>query len=250
MTPNFPNPSYPKLHAIIGDLDSVTPETRAYFQSTTFIIKDSDQDTTDFTKAFNHLYHRSLPLTARMLSGPAPSSSRFEEITAAREQVFGEEDIVVLGGIGGRIDQGLSVLHHLYIIQTSLDCMQDNLKSDSDSDSWNRGVYMISSENISMVLGKGSHQIRAKQSVSADIDLQIGGHCGIIPLKEPVTITTKGLKWDVKNYKTEMGGKISTSNYVKDNYVYVKTSGPVLFTIQHYQKSTTDGVHYNPFAVD
>jgi thiamine pyrophosphokinase len=56
---------------------------------------------------------------------------------------------------------------------------------------------------------------------------------GIIPLQEPSRITTKGLEWDVTDWETRMGGRISTSNHVlpETKIVEVQTTKDVLFTI-------------------
>jgi len=36
---------------------------------------------------------------------------------------------------------------------------------------------------------------------------------GILPIYRAATISTKGLEWDVQDWKTEMGGMVSTSNH-------------------------------------
>jgi thiamine pyrophosphokinase len=56
---------------------------------------------------------------------------------------------------------------------------------------------------------------------------------GLIPLKEPSHITTKGLEWDVTDWKTQIGGNLSTSNHVSPDVkcVEVHTTSDILFTI-------------------
>jgi thiamine pyrophosphokinase len=60
-----------------------------------------------------------------------------------------------------------------------------------------------------------------------------GKYVGIIPIREPSKITTKGLEWDVQDWETEFGGQISTSNHVvpETQVVEVRTTKDVLFTI-------------------
>jgi len=60
-----------------------------------------------------------------------------------------------------------------------------------------------------------------------------GKHVGIVPLQEPSRISTKGLEWDVTDWDTQMGGRISTSNHVlpETKVVEVQTTKDVLFTI-------------------
>lgn len=56
---------------------------------------------------------------------------------------------------------------------------------------------------------------------------------GILPVKEPSRIWTKGLEWDVEDWPTEFGGQMSTSNHVlpETEVVEVRTTRDVLFTI-------------------
>ncbi|KAF8856348.1 thiamine pyrophosphokinase [Acephala macrosclerotiorum] len=193
------------IHAVIGDLDSLLPNVRQHYEEQGIpIIEDEDQYSTDFTKAVNY-------------------------IQSSRERK--EIDIVVLGGLGGRVDQGLSVLHHLYLFQ--------------ESEGYKEGrMYLLSSEAITFVLKTGIHSIKVKErwtgigsseSGSKERnrggDVAFGKHVGILPLKGESTITTKGLEWDVEDWKTVFGGLVSTSNHVKEEVVSVETSVDVLFTI-------------------
>lgn len=173
------------VDAVIGDLDSLRPEARKFWENKDVpIIHDPDQNSTDFTKAVKLI----------------KSSSDRSNI-----------DIVILGGLGGRVDQGLSVLHHLYLFQT-------------ERNSSSGKMYLLSSEAITFVLTTGEHIINVKAA-------GLGKHIGIVPMKELSVISTKGLVWDVDDWETEFGGQMSTSNLVKEEWVWVKTSKDVLFTI-------------------
>lgn len=157
----------------------------------TKIIEDPDQNSTDFTKCVKFLREKVFPRLRR------PSN------------------ILCLGGLGGRVDQGLSQLHHLYMEQR-------------DSHYNNGRVYLLSTEAITFVLKKGRHRIRVHDPNAAIL----GKHIGIIPLREPSIITTKGLEWDVTDWPTEFGGQISTSNHVREDVVEIATTGDVLFTVE------------------
>lgn len=153
------------------------------------IIQDADQYTTDFGKA----------------------------ITWIRKTQPSGTDIIALGGIGGRIDQGLSQLHHLYLFQ-------------SDPAYADGRIYLLSGSSLTFLLKTGTHRIQVKEEGEEEV---FGKHVGIIPLKEPSHITTKGLEWDVTDWETQMGGKLSTSNHVlpETKIVEVQTTKDVLFTI-------------------
>ncbi|KAI9733805.1 MAG: hypothetical protein M1818_007072 [Claussenomyces sp. TS43310] len=175
-----------KLQVLCGDLDSINDSAMCWARKQgTIISKDPDEYSTDFTKCFKYIrrhYQRSC-------------------------------DIVCMGGLGGRVDQGIATLNHLYMFQ------QDY----SDGK-----VYLLSTEAITFVLKVGTHRIRVRGPEEPSI---LGKNVGIIPMKQPCHITTSGLTWDVTDWKTEFGGQISTSNYVREDYVTVATDGDVLFTI-------------------
>jgi len=175
-----------KLDVIIGDLDSIRPDAKSYWeQKGAKIIHDPDQYSTDFAKALKYI---------------------------RAQDALKSGDIICIGGLGGRVDQGLSQLHHLYMFQ-------------KDPTYQTGKVYLLSSQALTFVLLSGKHEIEVAG---------LGKHVGIIPLKEPSVITTKGLEWDVTDWQTEFGGQMSTSNHVKDDWVYIETTKDVLFTIDLY----------------
>ena len=179
------------LQVIIGDLDSLTDQTRTYFESgsaKTTVIHDPDQESTDFGKAVMHI--------------------RKQNPTAV--------DIVAVGGLGGRVDQGISQLHHLYIFQRG--------------DAYDMGrLFLVSEESISFLLKAGKHRITVREGGEE----VFGKHVGILPIKERSVISTKGLEWDVHDWETEFGGRISTSNHVlpETEVVELETTKDVIFTI-------------------
>lgn len=167
------------------------------------IIHESDQYSTDFTKAVRHI-----------------------------RKAKGAVDIVCMGGLGGRVDQGLSQLHHLYLFQTSPAYAEGR-------------VYLVSGESLTFLLKAGAHRIhvrpdQAGRPKEADTTTTtttpegvFGKHVGIIPIKEPSVISTHGLEWDVEDWPTEFGGQLSTSNHVLPDteVVEIQTAKDVLFTI-------------------
>lgn len=131
-----------------------------------------------------------------------------------------------MGGLGGRVDQALSQLHHLYLFQTSPTYADGKM-------------FFLSGESLSFLLKAGKHRIHVREP-----DAKVGSfarmsgdpfakHVGILPVKEPSVITTKGLEWDVENWPTEFGGQMSTSNHVlpETTVVDVETTKDVIFTI-------------------
>lgn len=190
------------LDVIIGDLDSLSPEARQYFThrpKPTTIVHDPDQYSTDFGKAVKHVRSASLALDP-------PHAI----------------DIVAMGGLGGRVDQGLSQVHHLYLFQ-------------ADPNYADGRMYLVSGESLTFLLKAGKHRIhvREKDTQGTRREDVFAKYVGIIPIKEPSVITTKGLEWDVTDWETEFGGMMSTSNHVlpETEVVEVETVKDVLFTI-------------------
>lgn len=201
------------LDTIIGDLDSLHPDAQQFWHdSGSEIIHDSDQYSTDFTKAVRYLKTFQVPKYAELT--PSKSESRREAMQRVKEGPK-IRNIVCLGGLGGRVDQGLSTLHHLYIFQNEPGYPSGRM-------------FLLSNGSITFVLLAGKHRIQVREGSTS---LGLGKHVGIIPLKEPSVITTDGLEWDVKDWPTEFGGQISTSNHVREDWVTIETTKDVLFTI-------------------
>ncbi|KAK4457105.1 thiamine pyrophosphokinase [Cladorrhinum samala] len=191
--------TFDNLQAIVGDLDSLDPITQEYYTSRTkpaAIIRQASQESTDFGKAINYVRQNS----------PA-----------------GPIDIVAIGGLGGRVDQGLSQLHHLYLFQKDEHYKQGR-------------IYLFSGESLTFLL-KGDqrkvHKIRVRDEGQLGEEDAFGKHVGILPVGEKSRIWTKGLEWDVQDWETGFGGRVSTSNHIlpETKVVEVRTARDVLFTV-------------------
>jgi thiamine pyrophosphokinase len=125
-------------------------------------------------------------------------------------------DVVALGGLGGRVDHGFSMIHHLFM-------------AISDPELLNGDIYLLSEQSLSFVLAKGRNLIHGLAVGPNDLFQQ---NMGIIPVRGSARISTKGLEWDVTDWKTEIGGQISTSNHIKANVVEVEASDQMLFTVE------------------
>ncbi|KAK4121537.1 thiamine pyrophosphokinase [Parathielavia appendiculata] len=203
------------LHSIIGDLDSLTTTTQAYYETRNAdIIRDPDQESTDFGKcvAYIRQHHQALP-------------AQHQNVDEARTHARPPPDIVAIGGLGGRVDQGLSQLHHLYLFQT------DPRYADGR-------LYLFSGESLTFLLKPGRHIIRVRNDEGGEEKEKgcggvFGKHVGILPIGGTSRITTKGLEWDVTDWETRFGGRVSTSNHVLPDtkVVEVRTTEEVLFTI-------------------
>ncbi|KAG6997755.1 thiamine pyrophosphokinase [Physcia stellaris] len=188
---------------ICGDFDSIRPDVLNYYQGQgAYPMKDCDEYSTDLMKSLKH------------------ASKVAEECLEEFNRYFAKwpkttsMDVVVLGGLGGRVDQAFSQLHHLYM--ASIDS------------SLNLGdLYLVTGTSIIFLLQKGLNWIRTPMGPGFFTE-----NVGIIPIGRPSVITTTGLEWDVKDWSTEFGAQISTSNHIKADVVSVKTTERVLFTLE------------------
>jgi thiamine pyrophosphokinase len=172
---------------IHGDLDSLRDDVRAYYASLGVqVSQDHDQYSTDFGKNMQKISSRS------------SSTSR--------------KDVLVLGTLAGRVDQGLGLLHEMIREESK----HPDLR-----------LWLFSECSLSFILRSQRNIITGLQSSKLFTE-----NVGLLPVWGPATITTGGLEWDVKEWDTHMGGQVSTSNHVKADEVHVETTGPILFTIE------------------
>lgn len=154
------------------------------------VVRDPDQYSTDFTKCLKWLRQH--------VGNTKGTASRL--------------DVVALGGLGGRVDQAFSQIHHLYMATKNEELLVGE-------------IYLLSEQSLSFVLELGRNRIELSRETFAE-------NVGIIPITGPAMITTNGLEWDVQNWKTEFGGEISTSNHLHSETIVIETTTRVLFTIE------------------
>ncbi|KAJ8112782.1 hypothetical protein OPT61_g4932 [Boeremia exigua] len=177
-----------QLPSIIhGDLDSLRDDVRAYYESYGVeVLRDGDQYSTDFGKTMSKI--------------------------SARDNASSQKDVLILGTLAGRVDQGLGLLHEM----TREETKHPNLR-----------LWLFSESSLSIILRSGRTIVRHLLSSGLFTE-----NLGLVPVYGPTTISTAGLEWDVKDWFTQMGGQVSTSNHVKADKVQVEADGPILFTIE------------------
>ncbi|KAJ9292823.1 hypothetical protein DTO271G3_8398 [Paecilomyces variotii] len=210
-------------NAIVGDLDSIFPSVRKHYESLDVtIVHDPDQYSTDLMKCLKYLRANA----SRILHSPPENTSSSKGSTSETKS-HPRLDVLILGGLGGRVDQAFSQIHHLYAMARH---------SDSPGE-----LYLVSEESISFILQKGRNVIqtpgaRREKASSKDTDpdgiYYLEENIGIIPISGPAVISTTGFEWDVIDWRTELGGQISTSNHIRADVVSVETNERVLFTAE------------------
>ncbi|KAI9790804.1 MAG: hypothetical protein M1816_004762 [Peltula sp. TS41687] len=207
---------------ICGDLDSIRADVRdEYAKLGVTITRLASQSETDFGKCVSRIgmYYDSQQQQQRCSTTTNHEGSH----RGSADEPF---DILVLGGLGGRIDQAFSILHRLY--------------NPPERPTWIHGrIFLFSEENVSWVLNPGRNVVVvARRRRRA----YLGVNVGIIPIGCPAVISTKGLEWDVAGWRTEFGEQVSTSNHLMageeggdgddDVLVEIVTDKCVLFTVE------------------
>ncbi|KAF9335661.1 cAMP-dependent protein kinase subunit, partial [Podila minutissima] len=193
---------------IRGDFDSLRDNVKDYYVSKGVQVqKLEEQYSTDFMKCVELVRERD-PIHSTLAQ---QQGNHDTTTTISHEQQLNRNlnlGIVALGGSGGRFDQCMSSIHHLYIISRE------------------RHATLVSDESIIVVLEAGTHEI------TCNIEIE-GPTCGIIPVGSSVAhLTTTGLRWDIENWETSFGTQISTSNALTGPNVTIHTDAPVVWTTE------------------
>ncbi|KAJ5716003.1 thiamine pyrophosphokinase eukaryotic [Penicillium malachiteum] len=253
-------------NTIVGDLDSLNLKIRQHYEDLgVTILEDPDQYSTDFTKCLKHLNTHSSEIIA------SPRKQRKDSTSGSKWAPDSVLEIVILGGLGGRVDQAFSQIHHLYMMTRAQRELRETPQyQDQDQQGYKKpsaaggNLYLVSEESITFVLQQGKNIIYTPGTRRPDIAqaaLDTGSqpensseatlkrkrdvegteyffeeNIGIIPLSAPASITTQGFEWDVQDWHTEIGGQLSTSNHIRAEKVEIETSVSVLFTVELAQR--------------
>lgn len=172
--------------AIHGDLDSLQDDVRQKFLDLgVAVTQDGDQYSTDFGKATKKIV----------------------------EVMPNVQEMLILGSLGGRLDQGVGLLHELYREQH---VRHPRIR-----------FWFFTEASVSVVIPNGRSVIYTPLTSGL-----LTRNVGILPLYGAASISTEGFEWDVHDWPTEMGGQVSTSNHVLGDQVSIQTNKEVLFTIE------------------
>ncbi|KAG7451121.1 thiamine pyrophosphokinase [Guyanagaster necrorhizus] len=188
---------------VTGDFDSIRTEVRAYYTSKGIsVIHSSDQDSTDLMKSMQALSSLQVP---------------DEEVTFLTEPVQPWE-VIILGGLAGRLDQTIHTLSYLHKLRKDL----------------SKRVFAVTDDNVGWVLNSGEHSIRINHSV-------LGKTCGLLPVGVDSTIiSTTGLQWNLTETVSSFDGMVSTSNHLVpfSDTVWIKTTKPIWWTMELHAEIT------------
>ncbi|CAK7895085.1 thiamine pyrophosphokinase [[Candida] anglica] len=213
-------------HFITGDFDSLTEPVKQYYQERgSIIIKQATQYATDFDKSLSlcKLYYHSSESRSSIIVSHSNIST--DNGLADLENVYHIQSdeatlpiqIFALGGIGGRFDQTIGSMHQLYKLSISAPYLH---------------IYFITNSDLVLLLPRGKNYISyASRNLWNQQDLV--PVCGLLPLgNQSVVLDTWGLKYDVRNYETDMFSRVSSSNGVcgSDGFI-VHCTDPIVMNL-------------------
>ena len=148
-----------------------------------------------------------------------------------------------MGGLGGRVDQAFSQIHHLAVMRNKRYYRHEDkgLQDEKDEgqaegkDELRMALYLISEQSVTFMLGPGKNIIHTPATNRPGNMLSsyfFEENVGIIPALGPTSITTRGFEWDVVDWPTAIGGQVSTSNHIRADVVSVQAPDVVMFTVE------------------
>ncbi|UZJ55159.1 hypothetical protein CBS101457_004479 [Exobasidium rhododendri] len=218
-------------HEIRGDLDSLRDDVKDYYLCKGVqITRAASQYATDLQKCIIRVEEEE------------------EERRAADGKVGkGEMDIVILGGLSGRLDQTMHTLHVLCQIAETQNITEEGVREASERKTRNKGIdendfvtlerrkraWVLSENSLVWILSKASRCCEELQG-------RFGPTCGLIPFASQVhggddtgpRIWTKGLEWDLDGRRSAIGNFLSTSNHLKEDTIRVTTEAEIIFTLE------------------
>lgn len=119
------------------------------------------------------------------------------------------ERILVLGGLNGRFDHTMSTLSTLiHFVNSRIP------------------IVVLDAYNMLFSLPEGESEVHVDSEKTSKM-------CGVIPMTQKETIvTSKGLKYDMTDLPLAFGKLISSSNEVTTNQISLKSTAPLIFTIE------------------
>ncbi|KAF3991840.1 hypothetical protein FT663_02028 [Candidozyma haemuli var. vulneris] len=189
---------------IVGDFDSLRDEVKQYYRSKgTVVIPQYSQYATDFMKAID------VALLAHT-SGKDELYKQVDDDSGLAKLVKKYQERVpftayIAGGIGGRFDQTFHSINQLYATKLEF----PNIR-----------LFFVSDNDLVFLAPTGTTYVKfANKKLFNQHDPV--PKLGLLPFGNRVILTTKGLKYDVENWVSQVGGNVSTSNGVSGTTGFV-----------------------------
>ncbi|KAI5964094.1 THI80 [Candida pseudojiufengensis] len=207
---------------IVGDFDSISEEVKDYYEKKgTKIIPQRTQYSTDFQKAVKciqlHYLLKQENTNWPYVNDDCGLDEIWEKEYHAKSDI--EIRVYVLSAIGGRFDQTVQSINQLYILHQN----EPNLQ-----------IFFITESDIIFLLYKGTNYVSYPSRSVFFKPTNAIPTCGLLPLSDrSILLSTDGLKYDVKNWISNMTGNVSSSNRVsgEDGFIVI-CSDPIVINIE------------------
>lgn len=249
---------------IIGDLDSVLPRVRSFYESRVTsssssstsddknsieqdkyckTYRDPDQNCNDLDKSIQAVlnYHYGTGWSENQ------SSQSLEQRKVRKKKKY---RICVYGAFGGRFDQTMASIQALYKwAPYSSSSLSSELETHNENNaSVTMDIILYTEETCATLLlptlSTSSSEEEREHIIHINPKFE-GPSCGLIPIGSKCEyVETEGLKWDLSGdlTETEFGGLVSTSNCIngcnidkdvkKTEIIKVRNSHPLVWTME------------------
>ncbi|KAI3403291.1 THI80 [Candida oxycetoniae] len=209
---------------IVGDFDSIDKEIAQFYKSQgAHLIEQSSEYINDFSKAILCIQlHFQFLANGEAWPDNIEVENGLSQIWETKFSNLSSIPIKVntLSAIGGRFDQTIQSINQLYILHQTA----KNLE-----------IFFHTHNDIIFLLYKGVNYVAypSKTTFSRMGD-KIPPTCGLLPLSnKPIILSSHGLKYDVKHWKTQMMGYVSSSNrIVGETGFIVECSDDIVMNIE------------------
>lgn len=239
--------SLPLPHAVVGDFDSLSTSSRAWYEAREVqLAHRPSQYATDLQKSIQWIEDLEHDKLQRESSSPS------------------ELELVIFGGLSGRLDQTAHTLHVLWKLTPGLSSgggYEDPFADDNQRGGQlkkRKRAWVIGEGSLVCLLPEGSHTVKVTRPT-------LGKACGILPFginagggeegdlnEHAARVRTNGLEWNLDPAQPQsLGGYLSTSNHVlpldlrEDGDVYVETDKPIYWSVEipAYSRLAVGGTH-------
>lgn len=203
-------------HYITGDCDLIREDVCSYYRTRgTAVVRQTCQYSTDFMKSLKiALLHCSGAEEA--FAGPIDEINGLSTLMEAFSP-SPKLSVCVAGGIGGRFDQSFHLINQLYVLRFQHPGIMIYFYLDGQ-------VIFLARKGVNYVGYSSIKIINNKHDIP---------RCGLLPFRHRVILNTSGLQYDVKNWPSEVGGAVSSSNGVVgvDGFV-IDTTDDIVMNIE------------------
>lgn len=206
---------------ITGDLDSLLPEVRQFYETKgTIVIPQMTQYSSDFWKSMCIIilyFHESTK--TKLLQGNIDPDNGLSQLLNTIDSDVNHPPInsYILNGLGGRFDQTIHSINQCLLLNKSFPYLKN---------------FFINAYELVFIVSQGKNFIKYDcKSSFATSRVPI---CGLLPLSgKSIILNTHGLKYDVNNWESNLSGNVSSSNGISsDNGVIIDCSDDLVVNIE------------------